>query len=49
MTVGPLRFFHVNVSRSDLERSLEFYRDHVGLRPTVRTRPEQPQQDRLSG
>lgn len=28
---------------SDLERSLEFYRDHVGLRLTVRTRPERPQ------
>ncbi|MDE0700441.1 MAG: VOC family protein [Acidimicrobiaceae bacterium] len=43
MNVGPLRFFHVNVNCSDLERSLEFYRDHIGLRPTVRTRPEQPQ------
>ena len=31
MAVGPLRFFHVNVNCSDLERSLGFYRDLVGL------------------
>lgn len=43
MPVGPLRFFHVNVNCSDLERSLVFYRDLVGLKPTVRTRPERPQ------
>ena len=43
MPVGPLRFFHVNVNCSDLERSLVFYRDLVGLRPTMRTRPERPQ------
>ncbi|MYH71712.1 MAG: hypothetical protein F4153_03920 [Acidimicrobiia bacterium] len=43
MAVGPLRFFHVNVNCSDLERSLAFYRDLVGLKPTVRTRPERPQ------
>lgn len=43
MNVGPLRFFHVNVNCSDLARSLGFYRDHVGLTPTVRTRPERPQ------
>ena len=43
MPVGPLRFFHVNVNCSDLERSLAFYRDLVGLKPTVRTRPERPQ------
>ncbi len=43
MSVGRLRFFHVNVNCSDLERSLGFYRDLVGLRPTVRTRPERPQ------
>ncbi len=41
--MGPLRFFHVNVNCSDLERSLGFYRDLVGLTPTVRTRPERPQ------
>ncbi|MCY3849448.1 MAG: VOC family protein [Acidimicrobiaceae bacterium] len=49
MNVGPLRFFHVNVNCSDLERSLEFYRDRIGLRPTVRTRPEHPSRDRSSG
>ena len=43
MPVGPLRFFHVNVNCSDLERSLTFYRDLVGLKPSVRTRPERPQ------
>ena len=43
MPVGPLRFFHVNVNCSDLEQSLAFYRDLVGLQTTVRTRPERPQ------
>lgn len=43
MSVGPLRFSHVNVNCSDLERSLAFYQDLVGLQPTVRTRPERPQ------
>ena len=43
VNVGSLRFFHVNVNCSDLERSLGFYRDLVGLRTAVRTRPEQPQ------
>ena len=41
--VGSLRFFHVNVNCSDLERSLGFYGDLVGLKTAVRTRPEQPQ------
>ena len=49
MAVGPLRFFHVNVNCSDLERSLGFYRDLVGLRTTVRTRPERPQPGRAFG
>ena len=43
VNVGSLRFFHVNVNCSDLERSLGFYGDLVGLRTAVRTRPEQPQ------
>lgn len=34
---------HVNVNCRDLERSLAFYRDVVGLRPVTRTAPEQPQ------
>ncbi len=41
--VGSLSFFHVNVNCSDLERSLGFYGDLVGLKKMVRTRPEQPQ------
>ncbi len=41
--VGSLRFFHVNINCSDLERSLRFYGDLVGLKTAVRTRPEQPQ------
>ena len=43
VNVGSLRFFHVNVNCSDLERSLGFYGDLVGLKAAVRTRPEQPQ------
>ena len=39
----PFALFHVNVNCSDFERSLAFYRDLVGLQPTVRTRPERPQ------
>ena len=42
VNVGSLRFFHVNVNCSDLERSLGFYRDLVGLKTAIRTRPEQP-------
>lgn len=34
---------HVNVNCRDLERSLAFYRDVLGLRPVTRTAPEQPQ------
>ena len=43
MQVGSLSFFHVNVNCSNLERSLGFYGDLVGLEKMVRTRPEQPQ------
>ena len=43
MSVRSLRFFYVNVNCSDLERSLGFYGDLVGLKTAVRTRPEQPQ------
>jgi catechol 2,3-dioxygenase-like lactoylglutathione lyase family enzyme len=42
MAIAPQRYFHVNVNCSDLERSLAFYRDLIGLTPTVRTTP-QPQ------
>lgn len=34
---------HVNVNCRDLERSMAFYRDVLGLQPVTRTAPEQPQ------
>lgn len=34
---------HVNVNCRDLERSLAFYRDVLGLHPVTRTAPEEPQ------
>jgi catechol 2,3-dioxygenase-like lactoylglutathione lyase family enzyme len=37
------RIFHVNVNCADLDRSLHFYRDLVGLRPTTHTAPTEPQ------
>ena len=37
------RIFHVNLNCSDLDTSVAFYRDDVGLTPSVRTAPEQPQ------
>lgn len=37
------RIFHVNVNCSDLDRSVAFYRDRVGLIPSVRTAPLEPQ------
>jgi catechol 2,3-dioxygenase-like lactoylglutathione lyase family enzyme len=37
------RIFHVNVNCSDLETSLAFYRDQIGLTPSVRTQPQHPQ------
>lgn len=46
MTVGPIgvsQAFHVNVNCSDLERSLAFYRDRLGLTASTHTRPEAPQ------
>lgn len=41
----PLRapFFHVNVNCTDLEMSLSYYRDGLGMTAQVRTRPEHPQ------
>jgi catechol 2,3-dioxygenase-like lactoylglutathione lyase family enzyme len=41
--VGVTQAFHVNVNCSDLDRSLAFYRDRLGLRASTRTRPEVPQ------
>jgi catechol 2,3-dioxygenase-like lactoylglutathione lyase family enzyme len=37
------RIFHVNVNCSDLDVSLAFYRDELGLQALVRTRPEAAQ------
>ena len=39
MALDLLSVAHVNVNCSDLERSLHFYRDLVGLTPTTHTRP----------
>jgi catechol 2,3-dioxygenase-like lactoylglutathione lyase family enzyme len=43
MPIGVSQAFHVNVNCSDLERSLAFYRDALGLTPSTRTRPESAQ------
>ena len=43
MPIGVTQAFHVNVNCSDLERSLAFYRDRLGLIPSTHTRPETPQ------
>jgi len=42
MPIGATRIFHINVNCSDLERSLRFYRDLLGLEATAHTYP-QPQ------
>lgn len=39
MTLDILRVVHCNVNCSNLERSLAFYRDFVGLEPVQHTRP----------
>jgi glyoxylase I family protein len=41
--VGAGGVVHLNVNCSDLDRSLAFYRDEVGLRAHVRTAPDAPQ------
>ena len=43
MSLELLAVTHVNVNCSDLERSMRFYRDLVGLEPQSHTRP-QPQE-----
>ncbi|MEX0665903.1 MAG: VOC family protein [Acidimicrobiia bacterium] len=43
MAIGATRVFHLNVNCSDLERSLTFYRDLLGLTAVVRTTPAEPQ------
>ncbi|MBM3671901.1 MAG: VOC family protein [Actinobacteria bacterium] len=43
MAIGVSRVFHLNVNCSNLERSLNFYRDLLGLQTVVRTTPAEPQ------
>src|SRR6187431_395705 len=43
MPIGASRIFHVNVNCSDLERSLAFYRDVLGLQQGAHTQPGEPQ------
>lgn len=49
MPITPSRIYHVNVNCSDLERSLAFYRDALGLRPMMRTQPRSPQPGQAFG
>ena len=42
-TVRAHRIYHVNINCSDLERSLVFYCDGIGLHKGTRTKPEMPQ------
>jgi len=41
--VGSGRVVHANVNCTDLERSVVFYRDTLGLSPHTRTAPTEPQ------
>jgi catechol 2,3-dioxygenase-like lactoylglutathione lyase family enzyme len=41
--ITPTRIYHLNVNCSQLDRSLAFYRDLVGLTPTTRTAPDETQ------
>lgn len=43
MPVGAGGVVHVNVNCTDLDRSLAFYRDELGLAPVTRTAPAEPQ------
>lgn len=43
MAIGVSRVFHLNVNCSDLDRSLAFYRDLLGLTQSTHTAPEAPQ------
>jgi catechol 2,3-dioxygenase-like lactoylglutathione lyase family enzyme len=49
MPVGNGRVVHINVNCTDLERSLAFYRDELGLRAVGRTAPEAPQDGKAFG
>ena len=43
MAIGVSRVFHCNVNATDLDGSLAFYRDLLGLTPSTRTTPSAPQ------
>lgn len=43
MAIGASRIYHVNSNCSDLDRSLAFYRDLVGMHATTRTVPSREQ------
>jgi catechol 2,3-dioxygenase-like lactoylglutathione lyase family enzyme len=43
VAISASRVFHVNVNCSDLDRSVAFYRDKIGLSRSARTRPAGPQ------
>jgi catechol 2,3-dioxygenase-like lactoylglutathione lyase family enzyme len=43
------RIFHVNVNCTDLDRSLRFYGDVIGLRATTHTAPTEPQPGQAFG
>src|SRR3954468_3347076 len=43
MTLAASRVFHLNVNCSNVERSLAFYRDLLGLTQGAHTAPETPQ------
>ena len=43
MPIGVSQAFHVNVNCSNLERSLIFYRDLLGLTASTHTKPDGPQ------
>ena len=43
MPIGVSQAFHVNVNCSNLERSLVFYRDLLGLTASTHTKPDAPQ------
>ncbi|MFN3217792.1 MAG: VOC family protein [Acidimicrobiales bacterium] len=43
MPLAVTRCYHVNVNCSELDRSLAWYGETLGLTPLVRTRPDEPQ------
>ena len=49
MPIGVSQAFHVNVNCSDLEQSLGFYRDLLGLRVTDEGEDSGPELDAITG